>query len=375
MAKRPSLIAKRVKKPRVTRNEAYLINFKYLGDEPDFKGELSNADYGKALNWYNYMCTTADAREYITDYLKANNRKDDLKTFKRVPDAWVSTTLAWVCRMLTRGYTLPGNPKSYIDERLKECLFKAKAEEPDADKVDVYRPSIQDRMREKQSEIIGDIEAMIDSGEPFSLYDWLKGREIPATYAGAIAGYYSPIAQELAEALEGIDPQLKEGYSHLTKKQLRERCEMFQGMVSDAERYGNVAKKTKAPRKPRAVSMEKRLKNFKYQKEDGTFKVASINPEKVIGAQELWTFNTKYKIVTVFRAIDRGGLQIERSSIKNYDEKTSLSKGCGRQAEKVVDKIQNGGKIVLKKLMDELKTDKQLQFRINENTILMKVVT
>ena len=145
-------------------------------------------------------------------------------------------------------------------------------------------------------------------------------------------------------------------------------------LVEDAEKYGSVTKKTRTPRKPRAVSVEKKLKHLKYQKEDNTLKIASINPEKILGAQELWTFNTKYKVVTVFRAIDRGGLQINRSSITGFDEKASESKGCGRKPEIVLDKLQNGGKIVLKKLMSELKTDKPLQVRINENTILMKVM-
>jgi GTPase involved in cell partitioning and DNA repair len=58
----------------------------------------------------------------------------------------------------------------------------------------------------------------------------------------------------------------------------------------------------------------------------------------------------------------------------NYDEKTSLTKGTGRQTEKIVQTILNGGKITLRKLMDELKGNQSLQFRINENTILLKVV-
>jgi len=370
-----SLLTVKRKKPRVTRNEAYTVNVKYLGEEPAFKEPLSDIELAKALSWYNYMCDLNDAREYISDHLKLNNRKEDLKTFRRVPDQAISTTLAWVVRMLGRGYSLPGDIKTFVDTRLPEVLSKAKREEPMESKVIAFRPSIQDRIREKQSDIIGDIEELIDKVEPFSLYEWLKGKEIPATYAGPIAAKYAHIVEELIEASEGSDPQLKEGYRYMTRKQLKERIEFYQTIVSDAERYGNVAKKTKAPRKPRAVSMEKRLKNFKFQKEDNTFKIASINPEKIIGAQELWTFNTKYKVVTVFRALDRGGLQIERSNIKGYDEKNSFSKGCGRQAEKVVDKVQNGGKIVLKKLIDELKTGKPLQFRINENTILMKVVT
>jgi hypothetical protein len=180
--------------------------------------------------------------------------------------------------------------------------------------------------------------------------------------------------EELIEAMEGSDPQLKEAYSHMTKTMLKNRVVFFGNLIEDAERYGNVTKKTRAPRKPRTISVEKVLKNFKYQKEDNTYKIASINPEKIIGAQELWCFNTKYKIVTVFRALDRGGLKVKGTSIISYDEATSSSKGCGRKPEIVLDKLRNGGKIVLRKVMEELKTDKPLQFRINENTILMKVM-
>jgi len=76
----------------------------------------------------------------------------------------------------------------------------------------------------------------------------------------------------------------------------------------------------------------------------------------------------------VFRALDRAGLQVKGTSINNYNENTSLSKGCGRKPEIVLDKLRTGTKIVLKKLLEELKTDKPLQYRINENTILMKVI-
>jgi len=368
------LSVKRKGKPRVTRNEAYLVNLKYLGEEPTYNKPLTQAEYASSLNWYNYMCTTSDAREYIADYLKANKMLNELKTFRRVPDTWVPTTVAWVCRLLNKGYTLPGDPKAFIDERLPTTLAKAKVEDTE-DKVVAFKPSIQDRIREKGHDIIGEIEEMIDKEQVFSLYEYLKTREIPAVYAPMIIQKYSPWLDELIEAYEGGDEQLKEAYSHMTKKQLAERIKFFNTLIEDAAKYGNVAKKTRAPRKPRAQSKEKILKHLKYQKEDNTFKIASINPEKIIGAQELWTFNTKYKVLTVFRAIDRGGLQVKRSSIIGYDEKTSMSRGCGRTAEKVVYNILNGGKIVIRKQIEELKTQKPLQERINENTILLKVVT
>jgi hypothetical protein len=372
MARRPALIAKKNKKVRVTRSESYLVNVKYLGEEPVFTKPVTESEYGKALSWYNYMCTNSDAREYIETYLKNLGRTADVKKFKSVPDAWVPTTAAWVCRMLSKGYELPESAKPYLERLLNETLARAKVEKKE--KVESVI-SIQDRIRERQSEIIGDIEEIIDSGEAFSLYDWLKSKEIPATYCQAIINRYKPWLAELVEASAGKCPQLKEAYSHFTKSKLKERISFFERLISDAEKYGNVAKKTRAPRKPRPVSVEKKLKGLKYQKEDKNFKIASINPEKIVGAQELWTFNTKYKILTVFRALDRGGLDVKGTSIIGFDEKTSCSKRTGRKPEYFVDKVMNGGKIVLRKIMDEAKGDATLAVRINDATILMKVVT
>jgi hypothetical protein len=278
--------------------------------------------------------------------------------------------------MLDRGYEVPSEG-DFLEKELAKALgrvAKASGEAPE-DSLAASKRSIQDRMKERQDEIIGEIEEILDQGNnELNLYDWLKARQIPATYAPTIAAYYAKPLTELIETYEGKDPQLKEAYRHMTKKQLADRVKFMHTLVTDAEKYAGVAKKTRAPRKPRAVSKEKLLKNLKYQKEDNTYKIASINPEKILGAQELWTFNTKYKIVTVFRAIDRGGLQIKGTSIIGYDEATSMSKGTGRKPEIVLDKIPKSGKIILRKMMDELKTDKPLQNRINENTILVKVI-
>jgi hypothetical protein len=280
--------------------------------------------------------------------------------------------------MLNLGYKVPGG-EGDLEAKLSLALGRvARTEEdPLEGSAAASKRSIQDRMRDRQSDIIGDIEELLDldNKNELNLYDWLKGKAIPATYCQAIVDYYTPWLDELIQAYEGGDQQLKEAYSHMNRKELKERIVFFNKMINDVQRYGNVTKKVRKPSKPRAVSMEKKLKSLKYQKENNEYKIASINPEKIIGAQELWTFNTKYKIVTVFRALDRGGLQVKGTSIINYDEKTSLSKGTGRKPEIVLDKLQNSGKIVLRKLMEELKTDKTLQIRINENTVLMKVVS
>jgi hypothetical protein len=376
MARRAAMIAKKQKTVRISRGESYLVNRKYMGDEPEFLGAMTGGEYGFALNWYNCMCDNNDARQYITDYLVKRNRKAEAKLLAKLDNCWVPTTVAWRCRMLDRGFDVPPEG-GFLEAELAKALGRVPKTDQGSsgDSLAAPKRTIQDRIRDRQAEIIGDLEEIVDLGNnEFKMYDWLKANAIPASYCPAIVDYYAPWLDELIQAYEGGDEQLKEAYSHMSRKQLKERILFFNMIVDDAQSYGNVTKKVRKPRKPRTVSMDKKLKNLKYQKENNEFKIASINPEKIIGAQELWTFNTKYKIVTVFRAIDRGGLQVKGTSIINYDEKTSLSKGTGRKPEIVLDKLQNSGRIVLRKLMEEMKTDKPLQVRINENTVLMKVL-
>lgn len=166
MARRQALIAKRVTKPRVTRTEAYLINSKYLGDEPTFTKPLTDSEYGRALTWYNYMCTTDDARQYIETYLKENGRQQEAKKLRQVNDQWIPNTVGWVCRLLSKKYELPTDARGFVDKRLEETLARVveREENPEHEKV-----SIQQRMREKAHDVVGEIEELIDKGEPLSL--------------------------------------------------------------------------------------------------------------------------------------------------------------------------------------------------------------
>ena len=266
MARRPAITVKKTKKPRITKNETYLVNFKYLGDEPTLKDDYTESQYVKSLTWYNYMCTISEARDYIKDYLKSKGRTVELKKFNRVPDSYVPTTAAWIARMMTRGFNIKPNSVSFFETKLQYALSKANDNEETKEEKNTPVINIQQRIKERASDIIGDIEELIDSGKEFSLYDWLKANEIPATYCSTIIQKYTEWLGELIEAYEGKDDQLKEAYSHYTKNQLKKRIELFNTLLSDAERYGNVTKKTRAPRKPRSVSVEKKLKNFKDRK-------------------------------------------------------------------------------------------------------------
>ena len=352
---------------KTTRSEAYMINVKYLGAEPTFTGEVSELEYGKALSWYNYMNTVDDARTYLNDYLAP-------KKLTGVPDVRINMTAAWISRMLKRGYKLPPSAIPFLDCKLAEMISFKKEDAPSVKEGSSNVISIRDRINEKASNLIADIEELLDKGEAFSLYDMLQKSGAAALYAPMIIEKYAPILDELIEAHEGNDEDLRNAYNHLSDQGLLDRIKFYNLMIEDAERYGTNTKKVRKPRKPRAVSMEKKLKTFKFQKEDKEFKLVSINPEKIIGASELWAYNSKYKTLTVLRALDRAGLTVKGTSILNYDEAASQTKRIGRRTEEYLKKVLTGGKIILRKLMDEIKGDVALAYRTSDNTILLKVV-
>jgi pentatricopeptide repeat protein len=373
MARRPALVKRKPKAIRITKSEAYIVNKKHLGDEPIMTEDVHVTS---CLNWYNYMSSVSEARDFLKDYYKNTGKPELAKKLSRISDNDLPLTAIWLCRMISRGYKPAGTTMEFIGSHLTKMWTKVKVEvESNPDKPVV---SIQDRMREKAYEIGGEVEGFIDDNidlpTPESFYDWLQKNEIPAAYITRIVERLTPRLAELFEAYDMTSGDLIEAYAYCKKKDFERMIKFFNMMIEDSERYASNTKKVRQTRKPRVVSVEKKIKNLKWQKEDATYKIASVSPEKIIGAQELWTFNTKYKTLTVFRALDRGGLQVKGTSIIGFDEATSFTKGTGRKPEEYVKRVLDGGKLVLRKIMDEIKTDKPLAYRINENTILLRVV-
>lgn len=373
MAKKSVIATPKKKAVRTTKNEAYLVNRKYLGDEPVFDGR-NDCHLATAINWYNTMADESDARQYIEEYFKSLKMDREIKNLKRVPYIRIPTSSAWVFRMYMRGAKIENETleksKAKVLDALKYIEEEKKEEAP------TNRLSIQDHIANKVSDFIGDIEATIDNlPEDFSMYKILQSTEFPANLATKVADYYRPIMQEISDAIEKKDEQLVEGYSKYSKPQMRKLLALYTGIVEDCEKYSGNLRKARKPRKKKVITNDKKLKFFQYQKQDNALKLSSVNPEAIFGAQELWTFNTKNKVLTVFRARGPAGLDVKRTTIINYDEENSVSKKIGRKTEETIKKVLEGGKIVLRKLFDEINTDPiKVSDRINTNTILLKVV-
>lgn len=371
-----SLKAKKSVKIKTTRTEQYLINIKYMGEEPIFPidKQLTDQEYSSALSWYNYMCSRSDSREYLETYLKNTNRLIDLKNLKSVPDNKFIEHAGWIARMLSRGVPLTKRSYNHMNLKLVEMLKHSTGKEEKVETKKVI--NIQDRIKEKVSNFIGLFDEEIDkSGYTISMYEMLEKHEIQPTLANRVAEFFKPIADEAQELLKkDCNPQLKEGFNHLTKEQIKQRAAFYRSILDDCDRYAGNVKKQKQQRTPKPMTAEKKLKHFKFMRESKEHKLVSINPEKILGCQELWTFNIKYNTLTRFIALDRGGLDVDRMTITKYNGDTKTYKLTSKKVKDTLETILSGGKRILSKTLAELKEFPVLQERINENVILLKVV-
>ena len=359
------------------------IDQQYMGPEPAFSGPIPyNAQLSKALAWYNYFYTVADARPWLSDFVKNNFTKDEYTLYKRLPDWRISMTDCSLARMVNRGAILPDNVKKNMNGRLSIQIKHATTIQEEKKEV-VQKPvvSIQERVKEKAHGIIADIEEAIDEfyrnsheKTKFSAYDLLKSKDAKSAQTEIISKFYSPLLEEIELAISKNDKQVTESYGQLSKKKLTNYRDFIKMIIEDCGRFSSNKAIVRKPRKKKEKSATQLVKSFKYKKEDNDNKLMSVDPINIIAAQSVWLYNIKYKKLTVLNAMGPAGLSIKGTTIINFDETSSQCKTLRKPAE-TLPKVLIGGKVILRKLMTELKTkESPANGRVNSDTIILKCI-
>lgn len=370
---------------------------KYLGGEPDLRGEVTDAQVIQAYNWYNYFYDSDQAKDWIIEYLKEFHKteKELIKNVNRVNSNLCRTT-GWNCRILLLGGSLPSKIEQRNIERIRALAAGSNAsaessnrgrdtgsteveEEVGAKKEEVKQViSIQERVANRANDLIADLEVQLDNyyrdGTQFKASDWLSQHDVKPQVAQKIAGYYKPLYSELFDALSGKVPELREAYSHYTKPKLKAYVEFVKSIVSAAETRAVVVKAARKPRKKKEKPASVVVSKLKFKEKDDTYNVVSVDPKQIIGCNQLWVFNTKYRTLAVYNAMGPAGLNVKGSTVIGFDEKTSIVKKLRKPTEQV-NKLKDGGKVVLRKFMDEIKCKpKTATGRINNETVLVRII-
>jgi len=350
--------------------------------------------FHESMQYYNLNHKSVELKSRVIDWMGRNGyTKDQIKKFKSTKDWRCGGTMGAIAANLIRG--MPEVREDFNDgknsaEWLRKEIERVSSEGNDdletEVKVDVtpvaYTPSVQDRLREASLRMTEEIEDALekfqqnpDAFEPkaFKLLNLLKGKQAKAAHARIIRDLYKRTFIELQEAYAGKDEQLKEAYSHISKKNLKKILDFYNEVVSACDMLGQEAKVNRKPRAKKAVSKDKLIAKLNYKKSDEQLKIVSINPADIVGAKELWVFNIKTRKMGKYVAAEFADLSIKGTSITNFDENKSVQKTLRKPAEQL-KAFKSSGKVQLRKFLDDINAvDIKLNGRINEETLLLRV--
>jgi len=284
--------------------------------EPKFSGELSQSQLTQALNWYAQNRDSKDATKYASDFLKKKHKITSPDGLKTVP-----STFGFLCRIVSTGGVLSGSNATFFDE----TISKLKQSTPVVKSTTTNVVSIQDHIKRKASDCIGELEGQIDElitsefKSNVSPYATMTGMEIKGAHTKFVIEYFKT-------------------------------------------------------RKRKAKSADQVVSKLNYAKDFAELKLVSIDPKTIIGASSLWVYNTKTRKLGVYHALDAAGLNIKGSTIQNFAESKSVQKTLRKPAE-TLPEIMKAGKVTLRHILVQVRAaEKVLTGRINNDTILLRTV-
>ena len=390
------------KKTRVTKKQVIAHRTKAVKDySPVWDGcETMDTDkflrhFHSAMSYYRLEFSGKDLKPAVIKWMTSVGcTKEDIAAFKKTKDNRCNVTMGAIASCLLRGmpavredFNKGRDTAAWLRGEIVDVIAQGKNDIDEEAVVEVkstvVQPTIQERVKEAAMRMTEEIEDAIEGFQTdpeafdpkaFKMLNLLKGKEVKAAHARIIKDFYSSDLAELEELASGKgDEQLKEGYSHRSKKQIRNLITFYQEIMSACDMLAQEAKVNRKPRKTKAVPKEKLVAKLKYMKSNEPLKLVSVSPTDIIGSGELWVFNCKTRKLGRYVAAEFQTLGVKGTTITGFDEFKSVQKTLRKPEEKLKE-FKAAGKVQLRKFLDEINaTDTKMNGRLNEETILLKV--
>ena len=404
--------------------------------EPSWEGweEWTGEQYHRANQharaWYYENYKPADLYPAVEAWMTQNGyTKEQVQQVKAAPTHALSITGGITAKLLMNGMpdynkkhdefwqSLAGTmgtmapATDFLKKRVNEAMDQGayivtQKKQEEVEKKDVYVPTIQERIRDQARIQAEELEEWLDGfisdkknfdPKGFDFKKHFQKTGVTQAHARKLKGFYEnelvdfqelerfPTAGQLKKMSEHEQDQwaqLKEGYAHLKKADIKMFTTAIEELMTALDFVIDTAKATRAPRKAKPKSATKIVEKLKFLKVDEKFKLASINPDQIIGASELWVFNVKTRKLGKYVAKnpdptgmgrDGSGLQVKGTTILAYDEAQSIQKTLRKPTDQIKE-FKGAGKVKLRKFLEDIQTtDTKLNGRCNPETILLKV--
>jgi hypothetical protein len=384
MARRPSLIKAKSSK-KTTRAPRRGVNRFSL---------MPTDNWDKAKFFAHYDLERKDCGTKVKEYIKKNFDKDVLTRVNRLPDWKLDMHSHWA----TTAHLLEVNPNlvpdsyktgivKWVNElTLEGAALTAKKEETEGEEKPKKTVNIQEIMREKADEALGDIEALfdefVDANYPkdFSIdkkvVGALSSRNVLPQHLAPAIKRYQRLLDEYIEVQAGKCEQLTEGYANYSKMQLRYAIKVIEDIIAEMNGYIGLKQATKKPRAKKAVPVEKvvaRLKYCKAFKDDALMlELTGLSPVKLHESTEAWVYDTKKRKMHHYVADAYSKcLMVKGNTIIGFDKKESGMKTLRKPVEQIKELM--GSKPVARKYFKEIKAVEAVpNGRFNADMVILK---
>ena len=365
---------------------------KHLVIEPPF--EIIKRDskhhrklFYSALHYAQYEMTDKQLKSRMIAYAK--QQKLDHKLLNVLTDKELACAGKYAT-ILVKGGELPEDYEQSFSNYIEELMQRAKSvrkERQAAAKEKAKEQAgpvltVQDRMRMQAEEVCAEFDQWLDDimlGKLKTIPKYMdpaskmKAAGFKAGQARYVRSFYEGELKLIKEVLKGKDKDLKEGYSNIKKSSLVRTEKLLDKILTAADVIETVAKAQRKTRAKKAPSVQKQIAKLKYCDHHDEYGVASVNPSGIVGAKEVWVFNTKYRKLGKYVAQDESGLTVKGTSIKDYSETASVQKTLRKPKEQLKE-FMKAGKVKLRTFLDEIKAvDTKLNGRVNNNIVILKI--
>lgn len=357
---------------------------KYMGEEPYFPlqpdSDRRKIALTNSFTWYNRFYGKKDAKELLCQYLDNHNRLADAKHLRKVNESEFILTICWLSRMSLRGLELNEHESLVLENEISRLLKLIHKPEV-LEKEPVNRPNVQEIMREKAKDAAGELEGSFDEfftdGKTTQkTVDIVAKYNVMAQHIPLIVDIWKKKLREFEELSDTDDKELKEAYGNMGKVQLRNMIKFIEQVLSDLNSYISIKKANKAPRKKKAVPVEKIVSKLKYLKEfkDPVNKLdlISVHPTKLHGSSEAWVYDTNRRKLHHYIADEYSkSFTIKGNTILGFDSNTSEIKTLRKPGEQIKEVM--GSKPAARKYFKDIKAVATTpNGRFNENMIILK---
>lgn len=343
----------------------------------------------ESMQYYSLQIAQKDVKSIIIQWMNSYGVEQDIiNQFRKVKDWRCNTTLSGVASCIMKG--MPTDRTGVLsiqntDEWLLGRIYQI-IEDSKEDLVEVVEDNPHkkaatkiDRNEEITNNAISELDAIIDGfyknldkfDPKLIKYDSvLSGIGVKPQHIDAIKEVYLPNISELKSVIDKeCDEQLKEAYHDYSAKTLRKLYDSYMDLMRACDKVVTDSIKVKV-KKP--ISNEKLVEKLKYKQEDDRFGITSIQPTTILGASELFCYDTRTRKLYKFIAADKSGLTVSGNCIANFNEKLSIGKTLKNPTEQLT-LFKKAGKMAISSFLDNIDTmGIRANGKLTENQILLK---